>query len=160
MAPRSLLGACGAVTYDLPGAMSAVSCALCPQFIPGNIRGATYIERWTSLSYQARRSTMSLLYALRVLVLTVFLLRVGAWQTFVVPHSSSPTDDDAPFLRNALAAGNISSDVTILFQTGMTYNIFSPIKFPTLQNVEVAIEGNLSYPADVGTVQGVPLMII
>lgn len=103
---------------------------------------------------------MSLLHAPLVLVLTVLLLRVGAWQTFVVPHSTSPTDDDAPSLRNALTAGNISSNVTILFQRGLTYNIFSPIKFPTLQNVEVAIEGNLSYPADIGTIQGVPFIVI
>ena len=79
----------------------------------------------------------------------------SAWKTFIVPHdSSNRSADDAPLLVNALASDSLTSNVTILFQKGITYNIFSPVKFPAFQNVEVAIEGNLSYPADVSVVQG------
>ena len=77
-----------------------------------------------------------------------------AWQTFIVPHSPFRASDDAPLLRAALATGNISSNTTILFQKGITYNIFTPVKFPVFSNVEVAIEGNITYPADITTVQG------
>ncbi len=75
-----------------------------------------------------------------------------AWQTYVVPHASG--QDDTPALMTVLASGTFSSNTTILFEKGVTYNIFSPIKFPILNNVEVAIEGNLTYPDDIATVQG------
>ncbi|KAA1467850.1 pectin lyase-like protein [Dentipellis sp. KUC8613] len=72
-----------------------------------------------------------------------------AWTTFEVPHS--PGQDDTPTLTVALA--NHSANSTILFKRGVTYNIFSPLKFPVLNNVEVSIQGNMSYPEDIGTVQ-------
>lgn len=37
----------------------------------------------------------------------------------------------------------------------MTYNIFTPVKFPKLTNVEVAIEGNITCPLDIATVQAI-----
>lgn len=79
---------------------------------------------------------------------------VRAWNTFTVPRSQNPSADDAPGLITALATGNLSSNTTILFEKGQTYNIFSPIKFPVFQNVEVAVEGNITYPEDIPTVQG------
>lgn len=87
-------------------------------------------------------------------ILALLPAAVGAWQTVVVPHSSNRTADDAPLLRSALASGNFSANTTILFQRGVSYNIFTPVKFPVFQNVEVAIEGNLTYPSDIATVQG------
>lgn len=75
---------------------------------------------------------------------------VSAWSTFVVPHSVG--QDDTPSLTSVLA--NYSTNATILFKKGVTYNIFTPIKFPVLTNVEIAIEGNLTYPANISTVQG------
>ncbi|KAJ3556355.1 hypothetical protein NM688_g2075 [Phlebia brevispora] len=78
------------------------------------------------------------------------------WRTFVAPHSPNRSADDAPLLTAALTEGQILSNATILFQKGVTYNIFSPVKFPVLQNVEVAIEGNITYPTDIATIQGMP----
>ena len=75
---------------------------------------------------------------------------VGAWNTFTVPHS--PGQDDTPAILAALPG--FSANSTILFQEGFTYNIFTPIKFPTLSNVEIRIEGNLTYPTDIPTIQG------
>lgn len=71
-------------------------------------------------------------------------------KTFVVPHV--PGQDDTPGLAAVLS--NYSTNATILFQKGITYNIFTPIKFPKLTNVEVRIEGNLTYPSDIATIQG------
>ena len=88
------------------------------------------------------------------LILALLTTYAAAWQTFVVPHVDG--QDDTPALSAALATGNISANTTILFEKGKTYNIFSPIKFPAFQNVEVAIEGNISYPVDISVVQGQP----
>lgn len=76
----------------------------------------------------------------------------SGWNTFTVPHTDG--QNDTPGLLSVLSAGNFTANSTILFKKGITYNIFTPIKFPTLNNVEVAIEGNLTYPADIPTVQG------
>ena len=78
--------------------------------------------------------------------------RTLAWTKFTVPHNAGR--DDTPGLMQVLSSGNLTSNATILFQRGITYNIFTPVKFPTLHNVEVAIEGNLTYPNDIATVQG------
>jgi hypothetical protein len=78
-------------------------------------------------------------------------LSAFAWTTYIVPHA--PGSDDTPALLTALNSGNLSVNATILFQKGTTYNIFSPITFPKFTNVEVAIEGNLTYPDDIATVQ-------
>jgi len=75
---------------------------------------------------------------------------VGAWKTFTVPHS--PGKDDTPAVLAAFP--DFAANATILFKKGLTYNIFTPIKFPSLNNVEIRIEGNLTYPSDIPTVQG------
>lgn len=89
----------------------------------------------------------------RLLLAFSLLPCVFAWKTFVVPHAEG--QDDTPALAAALATGNFSQNATIVFAKGTKYNIFTPIKFPVLTNVEVLIEGNLSYPDDIATVQGV-----
>ncbi|KAK0465961.1 pectin lyase fold/virulence factor [Desarmillaria tabescens] len=83
-------------------------------------------------------------------ILTCLLLESHAWSTFVVPHTDG--QDDTPGLMASLA--NFMSNSTILFQKGVTYNIFTPVEFSKLTNVEVAIEGNITYPSDIATVQG------
>lgn len=80
------------------------------------------------------------------------LSSVHAWTTYVVPHSDGA--DDSVALQAALASTNYTSNATILFQQGVQYNIFSPLTFPVLTNVEVSIQGNLSYPTNISTVQG------
>ena len=72
-----------------------------------------------------------------------------AMTTFTVPHVVG--QDDTPTLLEAMK--NFSSDSAILFQSGITYNIFTPIRFPKLTNVEIRIEGNLTYPTDIPTIQ-------
>lgn len=82
--------------------------------------------------------------------LVVYVSAAVAWNTFVVPHS--PGQDDTPALVAALPT--LVANSSIVFQKGITYNIFTPIKFPVLNNVEVVIEGNLTYPTDIPTIQG------
>jgi hypothetical protein len=88
-----------------------------------------------------------LFYCLVFILSTVS--NVSAWTTYVVPHKQG--QDDTPALMAALATH--TSSATILFQSGVTYNIFTPVKFPVLSNVEISIQGNLSYPTDIATVQ-------
>lgn len=87
------------------------------------------------------------------LALVLPLTLANGWQTFVVPHSFDRSADDAPLLTKTLASGSLSSNTTILFEKGITYNVFSPVTFPVLHNVEIVIEGNLSYPVDIGAIQ-------
>jgi len=82
-------------------------------------------------------------------VLISQLCVIHGWNTFTVPHIEN--QDDTPALLAALPA--YSSNSTILFKTGVTYNIWTPVKFPVLNNVEVRIEGNITYPTDIPTIQ-------
>ncbi|KAI0652589.1 pectin lyase fold/virulence factor [Trametes meyenii] len=97
---------------------------------------------------------MSSTFTMRV-VLTLVLLSsyASAWKTFVVPHTDG--QDDTPGLLTALETGNYSTDATVLFAKGVSYNIFTPINFPVFNNVEVRIEGNLSYPEDIASIQDI-----
>ncbi|EJD43225.1 hypothetical protein AURDEDRAFT_199571 [Auricularia subglabra TFB-10046 SS5] len=76
---------------------------------------------------------------------------LGAVSTFVVPHS--PGQDDSPSVVAALA--KYSANATILFKSGVSYNIWTPIVFSGLKNVEIVMEGNLTLPSDVPTVQAI-----
>ncbi|KAF8650280.1 hypothetical protein AX16_005333 [Volvariella volvacea WC 439] len=89
--------------------------------------------------------------SLALAILTLFSNHVLAWKTFVVPHVDG--QDDTPALLAALP--NYANDSKILFKKGITYNIFTPITFPVLNNVEIHIEGNLTYPSDIPTVQAI-----
>ncbi|KAG5649170.1 hypothetical protein H0H81_005721, partial [Sphagnurus paluster] len=81
-------------------------------------------------------------------VLVVHTYLVAAWQ-FTVPHIDG--QDNTPGLLTAL--GNYTTDSTILFEKGIKYNIFTPIKFPVLNNVKICFEGNLTYPTDIPVIQ-------
>ena len=107
--------------------------------------------RFCDFAETAQPKMVARIQCLSVLLLASSAL-VSGWSTFTVPHIDG--QDDTPGLLNALSTGNFTANSTILFKKGITYNIFTPIKFPTLHNVEVAIEGNLTYPADIPTVQG------
>ncbi|KAF5384813.1 hypothetical protein D9615_000966 [Tricholomella constricta] len=76
---------------------------------------------------------------------------VAAWKTYTVPHTDG--QDDTPGLLAAL--DNYTTDSTILFKKGVKYNIFTPITFPVLNNVEIRFEGNLSYPTDIPAIQAI-----
>ena len=94
-----------------------------------------------------RRSHLWFIYFVAITLLHT----ATAWKTFTVPHLGDNLDD-TPALQAVL--NDYSADSTILFEKGVYYNIFTPIRFPELKNVEVRIEGNLSYPKDIAAVQG------
>ena len=77
----------------------------------------------------------------------------AAWTTYTVPHSSGK--DDTPALAAAFNADkSLTTNATILFQKGVTYNMATPITFPNFQNVIVSIQGNITYGADIKATQG------
>ncbi|OBZ68553.1 putative exopolygalacturonase C [Grifola frondosa] len=92
-------------------------------------------------------------------VTTILLCALSAsgWRTFVVSHADG--QDDTPALKTVLSSGNFSSNSTILFEKGVKYNIFTPLTFPVLNNVEVAL---MSYdsPSDGAKFQGFQLAIV
>ncbi|EGO19068.1 glycoside hydrolase family 28 protein, partial [Serpula lacrymans var. lacrymans S7.9] len=88
---------------------------------------------------------------LPILLPLLLSTHIHAWTTYTVPHSTG--SDDTPALLSALQDTTYTSDVTILFAPNTTYNVWSPIVFPVFTNVEVRIEGNLSYPTNMTTVQ-------
>jgi hypothetical protein len=79
--------------------------------------------------------------------------KAKGWKTYKVPKSTTPNTDDSPALIAALASGNYSANSTILFSKGYTYNIWTPLVFTNLNNVEVVFEGNVSLPTDVTYIQ-------
>ncbi|KAH7874319.1 uncharacterized protein C8R40DRAFT_1171429 [Lentinula edodes] len=97
------------------------------------------------------RAFLSSLFLSYVLLFLQNTLPVVSWSTFIVSHTAG--QDDTPALTAAIA--NYSSNSTILFQKGITYNIFTPIKFPILTNVEILIEGNLTYSTNITAIQNI-----
>jgi hypothetical protein len=95
-------------------------------------------------------SISSLLYLLRVLSLST----ANAWTTYIVPHNPS-SDDISPLSTLLNSNSALTANASIVFQEGVTYNAWSAIKFPKLTNVEIRMEGNLSLPESIETVQGV-----
>ncbi|EIN14757.1 hypothetical protein PUNSTDRAFT_154807 [Punctularia strigosozonata HHB-11173 SS5] len=90
----------------------------------------------------------------------VFCQSIWAMALYTVPHIAGA--DDMPALIAALAVTPatanstspvITSNTTILFKKGVTYNTWTPIRFPTLTNVVISIQGNLTYPDTIEEVQ-------
>ncbi|KAJ7336379.1 pectin lyase-like protein [Mycena albidolilacea] len=85
--------------------------------------------------------------------------QVFGWTTFVVPHNSSGGDDmptlTAAFVSSNATTRDLAVNSTIIFKKGITYNFFSAIRLPVLQNVEIRIEGNMSYLEDIPALQAV-----
>lgn len=105
----------------------------------------------------SRFSGLAVAWAL--IVFSSVVQSVHGSHIFTVPHTDGA--DDSVALREALATGQYSANAMILFARGVHYSVFTPIKFPVLNNVEVWIEGNLSYPSDIATIQGTspPLLL-
>lgn len=89
-----------------------------------------------------------LLYAFASL--QCYALAAVAQSVFEVPHVDGA--DDTLGLISEIA--KYTNNSVILFKENLTYNIFTPIKFPSLSNVEVRIEGNLTYPTNITAIQG------
>ncbi|KAJ7334759.1 pectin lyase-like protein [Mycena albidolilacea] len=85
--------------------------------------------------------------------------QVFGWTTFVVPHNSSGGDDmptlTAAFVSSNGTTRNLAVNSTIIFKKGITYNFFSAIRLPVLQNLGIRIEGNMSYLEDIPALQAV-----
>jgi hypothetical protein len=100
-----------------------------------------------------------LVYCVSLLSLHWHTASVKAWTTFIVQHNTSGADDIAPlsaaFTRLNGTSGDISTNATIIFKQGVTYNFFSAILFPILTNVEIRVEGNMSYLEDITSLQGI-----
>ena len=75
-------------------------------------------------------------------------------KTFIVPHATNG-GDDAPAVMQALPKLANGTFSRILFQQGTTYNVFTPINFGSTSNIEIAIEGNLTLPNSIETVQNI-----
>ncbi|KAJ7830641.1 pectin lyase-like protein [Mycena olivaceomarginata] len=92
------------------------------------------------------------------LAFTLLVHQVLGWTTFVVPHNLSGGDDmptlTAAFVSSNGTARSLAVNSTIIFKKGITYNFFSAIRLPVLQNVEIRIEGNMSYLEDIPALQG------
>ena len=96
---------------------------------------------------------MFVMHLLHIVSVLSFFSFATAWTTYIVPHSSG--NDDTPALTAAFSKNSaLSTNATILFQKGITYNILTPLVFPSLQNVIVSIQGNITYAADVKKTQG------
>ncbi|KAJ7261429.1 pectin lyase-like protein [Mycena rebaudengoi] len=84
--------------------------------------------------------------------------QVLGWTTFVVPHNSSGGDDMATLMAAFMSSNgttrNLAVNSTIIFKKGITYNFFSAVRLPVLHNVEIRIEGNMSYLEDIAALQG------
>ncbi|QDS71687.1 hypothetical protein FKW77_008185 [Venturia effusa] len=71
-------------------------------------------------------------------------------KTCNVPPASG-TADSTPAILDTFK--NCSSDSVVVFKEGADYNIFTPLTFPTLKNVEIRMGGILHFPKDIPTVQ-------
>ncbi|KAH1488511.1 hypothetical protein LV164_002773 [Aspergillus fumigatus] len=74
----------------------------------------------------------------------------------VIPSSyasSHGTADDSPAVASAFA--QCAENSVIVFQEGVDYNIFHPIKATNLSNVEIRVLGNLHLPQDITAVQNI-----
>jgi polygalacturonase len=75
----------------------------------------------------------------------------SARSTCLVAHMNGT--DDTPFITRALTqCGNES---VIVFQEGITYNVWTPAWLENLSNVEIRIYGNLTLPTNMSYIQGV-----
>lgn len=74
----------------------------------------------------------------------------GLQKTCVIPKSNG---DDSPGIMSAVAACGSNSQV--VFSSGVTYNLDTPLQFSNLNNVEFVFNGNLSLPDNVTAVEAV-----
>lgn len=64
---------------------------------------------------------------------------------------SKGTEDSSPAILAAFKS--CTSNAVIVFKEGADYNIFTPLAFPALTNVEIRVGGNLHLPKDKPAVQ-------
>ncbi|RAL02892.1 putative extracellular exo-polygalacturonase [Aspergillus ibericus CBS 121593] len=77
-------------------------------------------------------------------------------QQCVIPskyNTSNGLADDSPAVSQAFA--QCATDSVIVFEEGISYNIFHPIKATNLSNVEIRMHGNLHLPQNITAVQNI-----
>ncbi|KAE8382845.1 putative exopolygalacturonase C [Aspergillus bertholletiae] len=70
-----------------------------------------------------------------------------------VVRSSNGTADDSPEVSRVFA--RCATNSVIVFQEGVDYNIFHPIKATNLSNVEIQMHGNLHLPQNISAVRDI-----
>lgn len=84
----------------------------------------------------------------------LLFLQTLAQSTRIITCNIEPskgTEDSSPAILAVFKS--CSSNAVIVFKEGADYNIFTPIVFPVLTNVEIRMGGNLHLPKDIPTVQ-------
>jgi len=96
------------------------------------------------------------LQAQLLFLLSSLIALAYAQTTLIVPHTDG--FDDVPALTALLSntsngSAGCTSGISIVFSADTTYNVWSPLVFPELNDIEVRIEGNLTYPENITLVQ-------
>jgi len=75
-------------------------------------------------------------------------------QTCIMPKNTTVNEgDDTPGILNATA--HCGEHSRLLFAAGTTYNLFTPLQFSSINNVEFVFEGNLTLSENVTEVQNI-----
>lgn len=113
----------------------------------------------SSISSTMFVSRPSLLAALSLLTAssTAYFLpeTLGGSVTSCIVPKNTTGDDDTPGIAATLAACNNGTNAQIVFSANETYNLYTPVSFRDLTNVEFVFNGNLSLPANVSYVESV-----
>lgn len=73
-------------------------------------------------------------------------------KTCVVPKNETGTDDTPNIVKTTVECGDHSR---VVFETGLTYSLWTPLQLKNLSNVEFVFNGNLSLPDNVSYVESV-----
>lgn len=98
-------------------------------------------------------------FVLLCFALPITCLATSEPRTFVVPHLSTGADD-TPALLSALPSIQKGSYDRILFEKGVTYHLPTPVDFGTLNNVQIALQGNISLPDSITVVQDIVASLV
>lgn len=77
----------------------------------------------------------------------------GLKNTCIMPKNTTAGGDDSPGIVAAVAA--CGSNSRVIFSSCVTYNLWTPVTFSNLNNVEFVINGNLTLPPNVTQVEAV-----
>ncbi|KAJ7185899.1 pectin lyase fold/virulence factor [Mycena filopes] len=97
------------------------------------------------------RLSLSLVCAITAAAATATVTRTTAAPRPTCTVAHTPGGDDSPSIVAAIAA--CTNNATILFQSGVEYNAFTPVQFALGQDVTIQLLGNLNLPANITQVQ-------
>ncbi|KAE8443899.1 hypothetical protein EG329_001308 [Mollisiaceae sp. DMI_Dod_QoI] len=89
-----------------------------------------------------------------------YLLTLASWLSLTyakkrctMPKNATVGGDDTPSIL--AAAASCMTDSTLVFSSGLTYNLLTPLSLTGLNNVELSFSGNISLPTNVSEVEAV-----